>query len=100
MTSHYHLSKISGSQQLFLTDRIICIIEQWMKSMGYGFVPAAVMYRNVIHVIFFHYLQDHVCLDPEILLPWQCDTTTSLAHTPYKESVEPKPVSHGCLSFR
>ena len=53
MTSHYHGSKISGSQQLFLTDRTICIIEQWMKSMGYGFVPAAVMYRNVIHVIFF-----------------------------------------------
>lgn len=53
VTSHYHLSKISGSQQLFLTDRTICIIEQWMKSMGYGFVPAAVMYRNVIHVIFF-----------------------------------------------
>ena len=53
VTSHYHLSKISGSQQLFLTDRTICIIEQWMKSMGYALVPAAVMYRNVIHVIFF-----------------------------------------------
>ena len=55
VTSHYHGSKISGSQQLllFLTDRTICIVEQWMKSMGYGFVPAAVMYRNVIHVIFF-----------------------------------------------
>ena len=60
MTSHYHGSKISGSQQSFLTDRTISIVEQWMKSMGSGFVPAAVMYRNVIHVIFFRYLQDHV----------------------------------------
>ena len=37
--SHYHGSKISGSQQSFLTDTAICIVKPWKKSMGYCFVP-------------------------------------------------------------
>ena len=39
VTSSYHGSKISGSQQPFLTEAAICIFEQWKKSMGYRFVP-------------------------------------------------------------
>ena len=71
--SHYHGSKTSGSQQSFLTDTTICIVEQWMKSIGYGFVPAASMHRKVIIIC-----RTTVCLDPEILLPWQYDVMTSL----------------------
>ena len=33
--SRYHGSKISGSQQSFLTETAICIVERWKKSMGY-----------------------------------------------------------------
>ena len=39
VTSGYHGSKISGSQQPFLTEAAICIFERWKKSMGYCFVP-------------------------------------------------------------
>ena len=39
MTSGYHDSKFSGSQQSFLTETAICIVERWKKSMGYRFVP-------------------------------------------------------------
>ena len=39
MTSHYHGSKVSESQQSFLIETAICIVEQWKKSMGYRFVP-------------------------------------------------------------
>ena len=31
-------SKIAGSQQPFLTETVICIVERWKKSMGYRFV--------------------------------------------------------------
>ena len=37
--SGYHGSKISGSQQSFLTEMAICIVERWKKSMGHRFVP-------------------------------------------------------------
>ena len=39
MTSGYHGSTISGSQQSFLTETAICIVERWNKSVGYRFVP-------------------------------------------------------------
>ena len=39
VTSSYHGSKISGSQQSFLRKTFICIVERWRKSMGYRFVP-------------------------------------------------------------
>lgn len=32
--SHYHWRKISGSQESFLAETAICIVEQWKKSMG------------------------------------------------------------------
>ena len=37
VTSDYHGSKISGSQQSFLTETVIFIVERWQKSMGYRF---------------------------------------------------------------
>ena len=39
MTPGYHGSKISGSEQSFLTETAICIVERWKKCMGYRFVP-------------------------------------------------------------
>ena len=39
VTSDYHGSKISGSQQSFLTETVIFIVERWQKSMGSRFVP-------------------------------------------------------------
>ena len=39
MTSSYHATKISASQQSFLTETAICTVERWKESMGYGFVP-------------------------------------------------------------
>ena len=38
VTSSYHGSKISRSQQSFLRKTFICIVERWRKSMGYRFV--------------------------------------------------------------
>ena len=53
-TSHYHGSKISGTQQSFLTEKAICTVEQWKKRLGH---------RKVIYNIFFSfflpYLKDH-----------------------------------------
>ena len=46
MTSRYHGSKISESQQSFLTETAICIVKRWIKSTGYSF-------------IFMPYLQNH-----------------------------------------
>ena len=39
MTSCYHGSKISGSQQSFLRETASCIDEQLKKSIVYRFVP-------------------------------------------------------------
>ena len=38
VTSHYHSRKRSGTQQSFLTEMAICIVERWKKSMVYYFV--------------------------------------------------------------
>ena len=80
--SHYHGSKTSGSQQSFLTDTTVCIVEQWMKSIGYGFVPAASMHKKVTRHFFIIICKTMVCLDPEILLPWQYDNDFSLQKLP------------------
>ena len=37
MTSRYHGSKISDTQQPFLTEMAICIVKRWIKSTGYSF---------------------------------------------------------------
>ena len=50
VTSRYHGSKISGSQQSFLTETAICIVERWKKSMGYILFLSAITYRKLIHV--------------------------------------------------
>ena len=39
VTSCYHGSNICGSQQPFLTETAICIVERWKKSGSYRFVP-------------------------------------------------------------
>ena len=63
VTSHYHGSTISGSEQSFLTEVAICIVKQWKKSMGYRFVLSAIMHCKVIHANFLPYLQATVCWD-------------------------------------
>ena len=37
VTSRYNGGKISRSQQSFLTETAICIVERWKKSLGYRF---------------------------------------------------------------
>ena len=39
VTPCYRSSKISVSQQSFLTEMAICIVERWKKGLGYHFVP-------------------------------------------------------------
>ena len=39
MMSRYHGSKSFGSQESFLTERAICTVKRWKKSVGYYFVP-------------------------------------------------------------
>ena len=82
MTSGYHDSKFSGSQQSFLTETAICIVERWRKSMGYRFVlafnHAQESYACQPFCYFLSYLQDHGFV--EIQKPWQPrkrDLTTS-----------------------
>ena len=53
LTSRYHGRKISRSQQFFLTETAICIVERWKKSMVTVLFLSAIMHRKVIHVIFF-----------------------------------------------
>ena len=56
-------SKISGSQQSFLTETTICIDEQWKKSMGYCLVPkcnhAQESHTRQFFRFFLPFLQDH-----------------------------------------
>ena len=55
-------SKIAGSQQPFLTETAICIVERWKKSMGYRFVSKcnrAQESHAVMSIFFLPYLQDH-----------------------------------------
>ena len=65
MTSHYHGSKVSGSQQSFLTETAIRIVERWKKSMGYRFVPECNHGQEqsrtcqFFRFFFLPYLQDH-----------------------------------------
>ena len=66
------VEKISGSQPSFLTETAICIVERWMKSMGYRLFPSASVQRKVIHAHLFFFC--HICRKTgrsRILLPWQ-----------------------------
>ena len=38
-SSHYHGGKSTGSQQSFLTEMAICIVDRWKKSMATLFFP-------------------------------------------------------------
>ena len=74
LTSRYHGSKISRSQQFFLTETATCIVERWKKSMGYRFVPecnhAQERHTCQFFLFFFCYtLQDHGLLRTRNLLP-------------------------------
>ena len=57
----------------------ICIVERWKKTMSYRFVSE----WTVLFIFFcLPYLQVHGFWDPEILLPWQHDVTTSPLYCP------------------
>ena len=63
--SCYYGSKISGSQQPFLTETVICIVARCEKNMDYCFVPernhAKESHESQFFSFFFcpPYLQDH-----------------------------------------
>ena len=68
VTPRYHGSKISGSQQSFLWATVLLM--------------SAIMQKKVTHVNFFAFFSCHicrttVCWDPQILLQWQDDVTTT-----------------------
>ena len=81
--SCYYGSKISGSQQSFLTETAISIVERWKISMDYCFVPECNHAKESHESQFFRFLfvchicRTSVCWDPETLLPWQRDVVTS-----------------------
>ena len=81
--SCYYGSKIFGSQQSFLTETVICIVERCKKNMDYCFVPecnhAKESHESQFFRFFFvrHICRTTVCWDPETLLPWQRDAVTS-----------------------
>ena len=78
---HLTIVPNSGSHQSFLTDTAICIVERWTKRMGCRFVPGcscAQESRACQCLIFFCLIcRVTFCWDPETLLPWQRDVTTS-----------------------
>ena len=69
VTSRYHGSQISGSQQFFLTETAVCIIETMEDH--------AIMHRKVVHFIPYMFVfscqicRTGLCWDPKVLLPWQ-----------------------------
>ena len=67
VTSCDHGSKISRSQQSFLTEMAIGIVERWKKSMGSRLCNHA----QESHASFFFC---HIC---RTMLPWQHNVTTS-----------------------
>ena len=84
MTSRYHGGKISRSQQSFLTETAICVVERRKKSLGYRFAP------ECNHAQESHTCQccpricgTTVCWGPDIMLPWQLDVTTSPLYRPF-----------------
>ena len=64
--SGYQGCRISGSQQSFLMEMAICIVERWKKSMGYHFVPECNRAKESHTCQPFHYflsyLQGHSVL--------------------------------------
>ena len=63
VTSRYQGNQLSGSQQSFLTETAIGIVERWKKTLGYRFAPDCNHAKNS-HAcqcfrFFLPYLQDH-----------------------------------------
>ena len=89
-TSRYHGGKISESQQSFLSETVICIVERWKRSMDYRFVLECnlIMHRKVIHVNFFRFfflphLQYHGLLRSRnfaTMATWRNDFISLLAY--------------------
>ena len=81
--SCYHGSKISGSQQSFLTETVICIVARCKKNMDYCFVVQSCKGKSWISIFpgFFvrHICRTTVCWDPETLLPFQRDVICIVA---------------------
>ena len=81
VTSRYHGSIISKSQQSFLTETAICIVKRWKKRMGFRlFLECNLAQESHIwqfSSLFLSYLPNHGLLRSRNLLPWQRDTTTS-----------------------
>ena len=86
MTSCYHGSKISGSQQSFLTETscrtAICIVDRLKKSATFSSRVQSCTGKTYISIFsFFFFAIFAVCLGPEILHPWQRDVKTSPRYT-------------------
>ena len=82
VTSRSHGNQISGCQQSFLTETAIGIVERWKKSLGYRFAPDCNHAKDshacqCIRFFFCHICRTTVCSNPDILLPWKRDVTTS-----------------------
>ena len=81
MTSSYHGSKISGSEQSFFTRRLLSLSNDGRTSWATFLFLSAIMHRKVIHVNFFLFFpaiftgQRFVEIQ-KFLLPWECDVTT------------------------
>ena len=84
VTSRYHGSKISGSQQYFLTETAIFIVKRWKRQEKYGLLFCSQVqsctgksYMSIFVLFSCHICRTTVRWDSEILLPWQRDATTS-----------------------
>ena len=76
-------SQNSWISTVFLDRDSICFVQQWEKSMGYHFVPECNHAQESHFFVYFCHIicRTRVCWDPDILLPWQFDVTTSPLHT-------------------
>ena len=85
VTSRYHGSKISGSQQYFLTETAFShceTMEETKEKYGLLFCSQVQSCTGKSYMSIFVLFSCHICRttvrwDSEILLPWQRDATTS-----------------------
>ena len=61
VVSRYHGSKMSISQQPFLTETAICIVEWWKKSMGYPFCSWVQSCTGKSYLSVFSLFSCHIC---------------------------------------
>ena len=77
VTSRYHGSKMSVSQQSFLKETAICIAERWIKSTGYHFFPER-YHEQESHTcqcfrFFLPHLQEHSLFRSRHFATWRTD---------------------------